>query len=99
MTQYILFSGASSGIGKAASEALAAQGMTVFAGALSEAEAEAMRASGTKGIIPVVLDVTKIESIDAAIATISETIGPEGCLNALVNCAGVDYNARSEEHV
>ena len=93
MTQYVLFSGASSGIGKAASEALATQGMTVFAGALNEAEAEAMRATGIKGIVPVVLDVTSIASIDAAIATVSELIGKDGCLNVLVNCAGVDYNA------
>ncbi len=93
MPQYALFSGASSGIGKAAAEALAKKGVTVFAGALNEAEAEAMRAAGTPGIVPVVLDVTRAESIEAAIRKVRETIGPDGHLSGLVNCAGVDVNA------
>ena len=93
MSQYVLISGASSGIGKAASEALARNGFTVFAGALNETEAATMRAAGTQGIVPVVLDVTRAESIDAAIARVRETIGPNGHLTGLVNCAGVDVNA------
>jgi NAD(P)-dependent dehydrogenase (short-subunit alcohol dehydrogenase family) len=93
MAQHVLISGASSGIGKAAAESLARNGITIFAGALNDAEAQAMRAEGIKGIVPVVLDVTRMESIDAAIAQIKTTIGDDGYLHGLVNCAGVDFNA------
>jgi NAD(P)-dependent dehydrogenase (short-subunit alcohol dehydrogenase family) len=93
MTQYVLISGASSGIGKAASEALADAGMTVFAGALNDNEAQQIRANGRAGIVPVVLDVTSIVSIEAAIEQIRQTIGSDGKLNGLVSCAGVDFNA------
>ena len=96
MTQYVLISGASSGIGKAAAQSLAANGITVFAGALNEAEAAAMRAEGIKGIVPVVLDVTRQESIDAAMKAVADTIGKndkDGYLHGLVSCAGVDINA------
>lgn len=93
MTQYVLMSGASSGIGKAASEALAAAGIFVFAGALNDHEAAQIRASGHKNIQPVVLDVTSTESIDAAIAHVRGAIGSDGYLYGLVNVAGVDHNA------
>lgn len=93
MTQYVLISGASSGIGKAAAETLASQGFTVFSGALNQAEAEAMRAEGKHGIVPVVMDVTSRDSVDAALAQVKQTIGSAGYLHGLVNCAGVDINA------
>jgi NAD(P)-dependent dehydrogenase (short-subunit alcohol dehydrogenase family) len=93
MTQYVLISGASSGIGKAAAQSLAANGITVFAGALNDAEAEAMRAEGIKNIVPLVLDVTRLESIDAAMQTVAATIGKDSYLHGLVSCAGVDVNA------
>jgi len=92
MNRYILISGASSGIGKAASHALVRQGITVFAGALNDAEAEAIRAQGLSKLIPVVLDVTDKACVDAALRTVSETIG-DGHLYGLLNCAGVDINA------
>lgn len=91
--QYVLMSGASSGIGKAASEALADVGITVFAGALNENEAAQMRAAGRKGIVPVVLDVTNTDSIDAAIEQVRAGMGSDGYLYGLVNVAGVDHNA------
>ena len=93
MTQYVLISGASSGIGKAAAQSLAQDGITVFAGALNDGEAEAMRNEGVKGIVPVVLDVTSMESIDAAMVQIKEAIGGGGYLHGLVNCSGVYENA------
>ncbi len=93
ISRYILISGASSGIGKAAAEALAKEGMTVFAGASSERKADAMRAEGVDGIVPIALDVTSMDSIDAAMDRISTSIGPRGHLHGLVNSAGVDVNA------
>lgn len=93
MTQYVLMSGASSGIGKAASEALADAGIFVFAGALNENEAAQIRAGGRKNIQPVVLDVTSTDSIDAAIDQVRASMGRDGYLYGLVNVAGVDHNA------
>jgi NAD(P)-dependent dehydrogenase (short-subunit alcohol dehydrogenase family) len=92
MTQYVLISGASSGIGKAAAIAMANQGLTVFAGALNEREAEAMRAEKVPRLIPVVLDLTNAQSVEAALNTVKSTIGNEH-LHGLINCAGVDINA------
>lgn len=92
MTQYVLISGASSGIGKAAAIALANQGLTVFAGALNEREAEAMRAENIARRIPVVLDLTNAQSVEAALKFVKTTIG-DGYLHGLINCAGVDINA------
>lgn len=93
VSQHILISGASSGIGKAAAEALAGQGFTVFAGALNAQEAQVLSAAGVPGVVPVVLDVTQQASIEAAMAHIAAVMGPQGRLHGLVNCAGVDINA------
>ena len=64
----------------------------MFAGALNEAEAQAMRSEAVAGFIPVVLDVTDTQSIELALQTVSAMIG-DGYLHGLVNCAGVDINA------
>lgn len=93
MAQYVLMSGASSGIGKAAAESLADAGIAVFAGALNENEAAQMRAAGRKNIVPVVLDVTNTDSIDAAMEQVRAAMGSDGYLYGLVNVAGVDHNA------
>jgi NAD(P)-dependent dehydrogenase (short-subunit alcohol dehydrogenase family) len=79
----VLVSGAAGGIGKATALALAARGFKVFAGALNQAEADSLAGLG---LVPTVLDISDIESIEAAIAGIP-------ALDALVNVAGVNYNA------
>lgn len=93
MTRYILMSGASGGIGKASAAALAAQGFTVFAGALNDQEAAEIRGWGNQAIVPVVLDLTSIPSIEAAVRSVADTIGSDGHLSALVNISGVNLNA------
>ena len=79
----ILVTGASSGIGRAIVEYLAARGDRVFAGARSD------RAIGELGrlpnVVPVRLDVTQAESVDAAVAHVC---GLTDTLDALVNNAG-----------
>jgi NAD(P)-dependent dehydrogenase (short-subunit alcohol dehydrogenase family) len=92
MTRYVLMSGGTRGIGKAAAIALARQGYTVFAGASSERTMGELGDLSDKRIVPVLLDVTNRASIDAAIATAREHMGPGAHLHALVSNAGVDFN-------
>lgn len=74
----VLITGASSGIGFDAAQALAKAGYKVFAGARRVERMEPLKALG---ITPVALDVTSEESIDACLAL----VGP---VDVLVNCAG-----------
>ena len=79
----ILVTGASTGIGRAIVEYLAARGDHLFAGARSD------RALGELGrlhnVVPVRLDVTQADSVDAAVARVR---GLTDTLDALVNNAG-----------
>jgi hypothetical protein len=69
----VVITGASSGIGKAATIKLASLGYTVVAGVRKEADGAAILNSVDKNvgkfIVPTIIDVTKIESIDAAVDT------------------------------
>lgn len=83
MTQQIaLVTGASSGIGKAIAEHLAAKGYYVFASARGMKKLEALR---HQNIEPLQLDVTDSETIASAIEHIKAT---KGRIDALVNNAG-----------
>ncbi len=88
-----LVTGAASGIGKAAAAMLGAQGQLVFAGALNEAEMQAIAGLGVATLIPIRLDIGDISSIEAAMAQIGEQLGEARPLDALVNVAGVNLNA------
>jgi len=82
--QAILVTGASTGIGRAIAEKLAAEGYFVFAGARKQADLDALNA--IDNIRSVRLDVTVDEEIEAAV----ETVRAEGRgLYGLVNNAGV----------
>lgn len=93
MQNYVLLSGAAGGIGKATALALAAQQWTVFAGVMNSAEADELHRSGEPRIVPVLLDVTCTDSIAAAMVTVERAMGAGGTLSALINNAGVNYNA------
>lgn len=81
----VLITGASSGIGRAAAEKLAAKGYFVYAGARKAADMEEL--NKINGIMAVRLDVTAQEEIDAAVKLIeSEGRGLWG----LVNNAGIN---------
>jgi NAD(P)-dependent dehydrogenase (short-subunit alcohol dehydrogenase family) len=81
----VLITGASSGIGRAAAEKLAAEGYFVYAGARKAADIEEL--NKINGIMAVRLDVTAQEEIDAAVKLIeSEGRGLWG----LVNNAGIN---------
>ena len=90
--QVALVTGASRGIGHDLVLALAAAGAAVAAGARTVADVDELVAevvaSGCRGI-GVELDVTSRASIDAAIARVTEAVGP---IDILVNNAGLGFN-------
>ena len=74
-----IVTGASSGIGKATAERLTAAGYTVYGTSRRGAQAS------QHSFAMVSLDVTRDESVEAAV---SEVIRLEGCIDLLVNNAG-----------
>lgn len=82
-----LVTGASTGIGRATALRLDSCGWKVFAGVRKEEDAESLRAEGSEGLAPVILDVTEAEQIAAAAELIARE--SEGGLDGLVNNAGV----------
>src|SRR3984893_2034859 len=96
--QVALVTGASSGIGQHFAEILAAAGAKVALAARRAARlAEWARAIETRGgqCLPVTCDVTKQDSIAAAIAAAEAQLGP---LSILVNNAGVVVSKPLFEH-
>ena len=94
----ILITGASSGIGLHAAAHLAAKGFTVFAGVRKAADGEAAvqecvkehGAEAGKNLVPIILDVTKHETIDSALATVSQWVEQhKQPFVGLVNNAGI----------
>jgi NAD(P)-dependent dehydrogenase (short-subunit alcohol dehydrogenase family) len=82
----VLVTGASSGIGRAVAERLAAAGHTVYAGARNDKDINELNA--IENIIAVRLDVTSQEDVDAAVKFVKSK--GKG-LYAIVNNAGVAY--------
>ena len=80
----VLVTGASTGIGRATAELLAARGFHVYACARKQADLDALEA--IDGITAVRLDVTIQAEVDAAVATVTEA--GRG-LYGLINNAGV----------
>jgi NAD(P)-dependent dehydrogenase (short-subunit alcohol dehydrogenase family) len=87
MDRAVVITGASSGIGRATALHLAADGWRVFAGVRREEDGNAL-AQGSRGIEPVLLDVTDADSVRAAADHIAAAVG-DGGLQGLVNNAGI----------
>jgi len=83
----IVVTGASSGIGRATALRLAGRGYRVFAGVRKSEDGQALLRDAPSGLSPVILDVTKGESIAAAAAEIGRVTG--GALHGLVDNAGI----------
>lgn len=89
MSQVVLITGTSSGMGKVTSEFLARNGYIVYAGSR---EAESKEVEGN--LKPIYIDVTKTETIKNAVDTI---IKNEGKIDVLVNNAGYGLLATVED--
>ena len=85
MGRAIVVTGASTGIGLAASQRLAAAGFGVFAGVRKDSDADRLRELGLR---PLTIDVTDGASIQAAAAEVADATGGDG-IAGLVNNAGV----------
>ncbi len=84
--QSILITGASSGIGKATALYLDQLGYKVYTGVRKDSDKQQMIREGSNKLIPVILDVTNMDSITTTVNTISED--KEYPLYGLVNNAG-----------
>ena len=88
LARTLLVTGASTGIGEAAARHMASRGWTVFAGVRSQKDADALKQGATGDLRPIILDVTKPEQVEAAIATIGAALGTKR-LSGLLNNAGI----------
>jgi NAD(P)-dependent dehydrogenase (short-subunit alcohol dehydrogenase family) len=86
--QFVLITGASTGIGAACAMGCAGRGMAVFAGVRNLKAGEALQAKAGAAIIPIQLDVTDRESIARAAEMVERRAGERG-LFGLVNNAGI----------
>jgi NAD(P)-dependent dehydrogenase (short-subunit alcohol dehydrogenase family) len=84
----VLVTGASTGIGENCALELARMGFEVFAGVRRSEDGEAIRARAEGTLQPVILDVTRSETIEAARARIEEHTGDRGMVG-IVNNAGI----------
>ena len=71
----VVVSGASSGLGRACAQHLDRLGFRVFAGVRRLADAEALQAATSPRLHPVMLDVTREESVAQAAAVVSAQVG------------------------
>jgi len=84
----VLITGASTGIGYDAALHLDKIGFNVFAGVRRDIDADALRKAGSIRLHPVIIDVKDSDSINSAIAAITQSVGDKG-LDGLVNNAGI----------
>jgi NAD(P)-dependent dehydrogenase (short-subunit alcohol dehydrogenase family) len=89
----VLITGATSGIGLAATQLFAREGYRVFATYRSDADELAL--GRIANVRPVRMDVTRRDSIEHAFGEVSAECGDDG-LYALVNNAGIGYAAPFE---
>lgn len=87
MKQNVLVTGASTGLGRSMALRLSASGWRVFAGVRKAADARSVAAEAEGELVPVMLDVAKLDSVTAGIEEIAATTG--GKLHGLINNAGV----------
>lgn len=89
MSQKAVFiSGAGSGIGEATAIRLDKLGYKVFAGVISEFQANHIKEQCSDSVTTIIIDITKQDSVDAAVKQITQDVGEQG-LYGLFNNAGI----------
>jgi NAD(P)-dependent dehydrogenase (short-subunit alcohol dehydrogenase family) len=91
----ILVTGASRGIGRAIALNLDKKGFLVLAGVRENKDAIALQESASERLIPLILDITSDESLQAAFLKVQEIVQHQG-LYGLVNNAGILISAPIE---
>ncbi len=84
----VLITGASTGVGRATALLLDKQGYQVFAGIRTEKDADSLKLNASNNLIPIILDVTKLEHIKSAVEFVSLAIIDRGLIG-LINNAGI----------
>jgi NAD(P)-dependent dehydrogenase (short-subunit alcohol dehydrogenase family) len=88
LTNTVVITGASSGIGKACALHLDQLGFRVFAGVRREIDSATLQREASAGLTPIFLDVTDAASITSAVDTVTAVVGETG-LGGIVNNAGI----------
>jgi NAD(P)-dependent dehydrogenase (short-subunit alcohol dehydrogenase family) len=91
----VLITGASTGIGAACAVGLAKRGYSVYAGVRKSEDGDRLKGEADENLVPLILDVTQPETIDAARKSIEAAVGARG-LRCLFNNAGISVNGPLE---
>ena len=86
--QVAVITGASSGIGRACALLMVRAGFQVFAGVRRPEDGDKLAIEAGNRLMPLIIDVTDIESIAAAVKEVTATLQGRG-LDGLVNVAGI----------
>jgi NAD(P)-dependent dehydrogenase (short-subunit alcohol dehydrogenase family) len=87
LKNYIMVTGASSGVGKACVQLLKNKGYQVIAVFRNKNDFTAL---DSENIHPVIIELEEQQSIDVAVSTVSKITGNTG-LSGLINCAGTIF--------
>ena len=91
----VVITGASTGIGRACTLHMDRLGWRVFAGIRNESDAAWLRKECSPLLSTLFLDVTNLESVEAAAQVVDEAVGESG-LTGLINNAGIPYGGPVE---
>lgn len=84
----VVITGSSSGMGRACAIRLSRSGFRVFATVRKSEDGARLAADAGSGLVPIILDVSESDTIDAAAERVGEAVGEKG-LQGLVNNAGI----------
>jgi NAD(P)-dependent dehydrogenase (short-subunit alcohol dehydrogenase family) len=90
----IVITGTSTGIGKACALHLDKLGFNVYAGVRKQADGDKLKREASARLTPIILDVTDVESIAAAVRFIEKETGGE--VFGLINNAGIGLSGALE---